>query len=107
MAAERVLWACGIARAVLAGDKAVARSRCGPALCHGVSVLKAPGTIDGDCRGEVGAMLSNHGTAPFAIERGLRIAQLVLAQVTQAEWQETADLDKTDRGAGGFGSTGT
>ena len=104
---ERALVPCGIALALPPGFEAQVRPRSGLALRHGVTVLNAPGTIDADYRGEVGAILINHGAAPFAIERGLRIAQLVLARVSQAEWQETADLDETQRGAGGFGSTGT
>ena len=104
---ERTLVPCGIALALPAGYEAQVRPRSGLALRHGVTVLNAPGTIDADYRGEVGAILINHGQSDFIIERGLRIAQLVLAQVSQAEWQETANLDETERGAGGFGSTGT
>ncbi len=101
-----VLVPCGIALALPAGYEAQVRPRSGLALRHGVTVLNAPGTIDADYRGEIGAILINHGTAPFAVERGLRIAQLVLAPVTQAAWLPVADLDETPRGAGGFGSTG-
>lgn len=104
---ERTLVPCGIALALPAGYEAQVRPRSGLALRHGVTVLNAPGTIDADYRGEVGAILINHGQSDFIIERSLRIAQLVLAQVSQAEWQETANLDETERGAGGFGSTGT
>jgi dUTP pyrophosphatase len=104
---ERALVPCGIALALPPGYEAQVRPRSGLALRHGVTVLNAPGTIDADYRGEVGAILINHGAAPFAIERGLRIAQLVLAPVSQAQWLPVADLDETERGAGGFGSTGT
>ena len=103
----RVLVPCGIALALPAGYEAQVRPRSGLALRHGVTVLNAPGTIDADYRGEIGTILINHGTAPFAIERGLRVAQLVLAPVTRAAWLPVADLDETPRGAGGFGSTGT
>ncbi len=104
---ERALVPCGIALALPAGYEAQVRPRSGLALRHGVTVLNAPGTIDADYRGEIGAILINHGAAPFAIERGLRVAQLVLAPVSRADWVEVADLDETERGAGGFGSTGT
>jgi len=104
---ERALVPCGIALALPAGYEAQVRPRSGLALRHGVTVLNAPGTIDADYRGEVGAILINHGSAPFAVERGQRIAQLVLAPVARAGWQPAANLDDTTRGAGGFGSTGT
>lgn len=104
---ERALVPCGIALALPAGYEAQVRPRSGLALRHGVTVLNAPGTIDADYRGEVGAILINHGSAPFAVERGLRVAQLVLAPVSRADWLPAADLDETTRGAGGFGSTGT
>jgi dUTP pyrophosphatase len=104
---ERALVPCGIALALPAGYEAQVRPRSGLALRHGVTVLNAPGTIDADYRGEVGAILINHGAAPFVIERGLRVAQLVLAPVSRAHWLPVADLDETARGAGGFGSTGT
>ena len=104
---ERALVPCGIALALPAGYEAQVRPRSGLALRHGVTVLNAPGTIDADYRGEVGAILINHGSAPFAVERGLRVAQLVLAPVSRADWRPVADLDETPRGAGGFGSTGT
>jgi dUTP pyrophosphatase len=104
---ERALVPCGIALALPAGYEAQVRPRSGLALRHGVTVLNAPGTIDADYRGEIGAILINHGAAPFTIERGLRVAQLVLAPVTRAHWLPVTDLDETERGAGGFGSTGT
>jgi dUTP pyrophosphatase len=77
------------------------------ALRDGITLLNAPGTIDADYRGEVAAIVINLGTAPFTIERGLRIAQMVIAPVTRALWQPVDDLDETARGEGGFGSTGT
>lgn len=103
---ERALVPCGIALALPAGYEAQVRPRSGLALRHGVTVLNAPGTIDADYRGEIGAILINHGTAPFIVERGLRIAQLVVAPVARAHWMPVDDLDTTERGAGGFGSTG-
>lgn len=104
---ERALVPCGVALALPAGYEAQVRPRSGLAIRHGVTVLNAPGTIDADYRGEVCAILINHGATPFAVERGLRVAQLVLAPVSRAEWRPVADLDETERGAGGFGSTGT
>ena len=82
------------------------RPRSGLALKHGVSLLNAPGTIDADYRGEIGVILINHGSAPAAINRGDRIAQLVVAPIARITWREEP-LDETARGAGGFGSTGT
>ncbi len=101
----RALVACGFRIAVPAGFEAQVRPRSGLALKHGVTVLNAPGTIDSDYRGEVKVLLVNHGAAPFAIQRGDRIAQLVIAAVVQGAFVEGA-LDDTVRGAGGFGSTG-
>jgi dUTP pyrophosphatase len=75
-------------------------------LKHGISVPNSPGTIDSDYRGELKIIVINHGHEPFAIARGDRIAQLVLAPVTRARWEEVDELDMTARGAGGFGSTG-
>jgi dUTP pyrophosphatase len=88
------------------GFEAQVRPRSGLAFKHGVTVLNSPGTIDADYRGDVGVLLINHGKQPFVIEDGMRIAQLVIAQYTQFDWTEVNDLDETDRGAGGFGSTG-
>ena len=82
------------------------RPRSGLALKHGISVPNTPGTIDSDYRGELKVILINHGRDPFVIARGDRVAQLVLAPVTRALWDEVAELDDTVRGAGGFGSTG-
>ncbi len=86
--------------------EAQVRPRSGLALRHGVTVLNAPGTIDAGYRGEVGVILVNLGAEPFAVEKGMKIAQLVIAPVTQAGVVEVAEVDETDRGAGGFGSTG-
>ena len=82
------------------------RPRSGLALKNGVTVLNSPGTIDSDYRGEIGVILINHGDAPFEITRGARVAQLVVARVEQATLAERADIKRTRRGAGGFGSTG-
>lgn len=96
----------GVAIALPHGFEAQLRPRSGLALRHGVTVLNAPGTIDSDYRGEVTAILINHGAEPFAIQRGMKIAQLVIAAHAQVEWSETTVLESTRRGAGGFGSTG-
>ena len=104
---ERKLIPSGIAIALPAGTEAQVRPRSGLALEHGVTVLNAPGTIDADYRGEVGVILINHGDAPFTVTRGARIAQMVIAPVTQASWREVERLEDSARGAGGFGSTGS
>jgi dUTP pyrophosphatase len=83
------------------------RPRSGLAFRHGVTVLNSPGTIDADYRGELKVLLINHGPEPFEIKRGERIAQIVLAPVTAARFEEAATLSETSRGAGGFGSTGS
>jgi dUTP pyrophosphatase len=98
---------CGCAIALPDGFEAQVRPRSGLASKHGVTVLNAPGTIDSDYRGEVKALLINHGHEPFTITTGMRVAQLVIAPVTRAVWTETASLTDTSRGAGGFGHTGT
>lgn len=103
---ERALIPTGIAMALPAGYEAQVRPRSGLALKHGVTVLNSPGTIDSDYRGEIGVILLNTGKAPFTIGRGERIAQLVIAPVSQAELAEVSALPETARGAGGFGSTG-
>ncbi len=97
---------CGIALALPAEFEAQVRPRSGLALKHGVTVLNAPGTIDSDYRGEVKAILINHGEEPFVIARGMKIAQLVIARHERAQFEECETLDETARGAGGFGSTG-
>lgn len=96
----------GVEIALPAGFEAQVRPRSGLAVEHGVTVLNAPGTIDSDYRGEVKALLINHGGQPFEITRGMRIAQLVVAPVAHATLIEREELDETARGAGGFGSTG-
>lgn len=98
--------ATGLALAIPAGFEIQVRPRSGLALKHGISVPNAPGTIDSDYRGELKVILINHGETSFAIARGDRIAQLVLAPVVQAAWDEVETLGDTERGAGGFGSTG-
>jgi dUTP pyrophosphatase len=103
---QRVLVPTGLMIAVPPGHEAQVRPRSGLALKHGVTVLNAPGTVDADYRGEVSVLLINHGDAPFTIRRGERIAQLVIATVTQANLLAVASLPTTDRGSGGFGSTG-
>jgi dUTP pyrophosphatase len=98
--------ATGLALAIPAGYEIQVRPRSGLALRHGITVPNTPGTIDSDYRGELKVILINHGSEPFAIARGDRVAQLVLAPVVQAAWDEVGELDETDRGTGGFGSTG-
>lgn len=88
------------------GYEAQVRPRSGLALKKGITVLNSPGTIDADYRGEVGVILVNLSQSPFVVEDGDRIAQMVFAEVTQAEWEVTEELSQTERGAGGFGSTG-
>ena len=88
------------------GYEAQVRPRSGLALKNGVTVLNTPGTIDAGYRGEIGVILANFGAEPFAVRKGDRIAQMVIAPVTTAEIVETDSIDDTDRGAGGFGSTG-
>jgi dUTP pyrophosphatase len=103
---ERALVPTGIAIALPPCFEAQVRPRSGLAVKHGVTCLNTPGTIDADYRGEVKVLLINLGQEPFAIRRGERIAQMVIAPVTRGAWQEVAELDETARGAGGFGSTG-
>ena len=98
--------ATGLALAIPHGFEIQVRPRSGLALKHGISVPNTPGTIDSDYRGELKIILINHGTEDFAIARGDRVAQLVLAPVVQAAWSEVDELDETSRGEGGFGSTG-
>lgn len=98
--------ATGLALAIPQGYEVQVRPRSGLALKHGITVPNTPGTIDSDYRGELKVILINHGAEPFVIARGDRVAQLVLAPVVQAVWDEVAELDATERGAGGFGSTG-
>jgi dUTP pyrophosphatase len=103
---ERALIPTGVSIAVPAGHEAQVRPRSGLALEHGIVLPNAPGTIDSDYRGEVKVILCNTGEKPFTVRRGDRIAQLVIAPVADAVWEERPDLDDTARGAGGFGHTG-
>jgi len=102
----RALLPTGLEIALPRGYEAQVRPRSGLALKHGVTVLNSPGTIDSDYRGEVRILLINLGETAFIIARGDRIAQLVVAPVTPARWEENATLAESERGAGGFGSTG-
>ena len=103
---QRALVPAGFAMALPAGYEAQVRPRSGLAVKNGITVLNAPGTIDSDYRGEVRVPLINLSDEAFTVERGMRIAQLVIAPVVQAGFNEVGDLDETERGAGGFGSTG-
>ena len=103
---QRHAVATGLRVAIPEGYEIQVRPRSGLALKHGITVPNTPGTIDSDYRGELKVILINHGAEPFAIARGDRVAQLVLAPVTRAAWSEVDELDETQRGAGGFGSTG-
>lgn len=102
----RALIPTGIAIALPPGTEAQVRPRSGLAVKHGLTVLNAPGTIDADYRGEVQVLLVNLGAEPVAITRGMRIAQMVIATVARAQMQEVEFLNETERGTGGFGSTG-
>jgi len=103
---QRKLIPTGLKIALEPGYEAQVRPRSGLALKHGISAPNAPGTIDSDYRGEIGVILINHGELPFEIKRGDRIAQMVIARYEQAQMVEVPALDETDRGDGGFGSTG-
>jgi len=105
-AGARQLIPTGLAIALPAGFEAQVRPRSGLAAKHGVTVLNSPGTVDADYRGEINVLLINHGDTPFPIWRGERIAQMVIAPVVQAQLVPVASLSGTDRGSGGFGSTG-
>jgi len=102
----RALIPTGLRIALPEGYEAQVRPRSGLALRHGVTVLNSPGTIDADYRGEIGVILANFGEAACTIDRGMRIAQLVVAPVSHVRWVATETLDETARGQGGFGSTG-
>lgn len=104
---KRAMVPTGLAIALPAGYEAQVRPRSGLAAKNGVTVLNTPGTIDADYRGEVKVILVNLGEDSFEIERGMRIAQMVIAPVTQASFTEVDSLSETERGSGGFGSTGT
>lgn len=104
---ERALVPTGLSMALPPGYEAQIRPRSGLALKHGLTVLNAPGTIDADYRGEVMVLLVNLGDAPYEISRGTRIAQMIVQSVVHATIEVVAALDRTDRGDGGFGSTGS
>ncbi|MDP7242332.1 MAG: dUTP diphosphatase [Rhodospirillales bacterium] len=104
---QRAVVPTGIAIALLPGLEAQVRPRSGLAAKHGVTVLNAPGTIDADYRGEIGVILANLGEAAFTVCRGMRIAQMVVAPVLSVAWLEVDTLPASQRGPGGFGSTGT
>ncbi len=102
----RALVPTGLAMALPAGYEAQIRPRSGLAYKHGITCLNTPGTIDADYRGEVKVLLINHGQEAFTIQRGERIAQMVIAPITQPVFRAVEELSDTERGAGGFGSTG-
>lgn len=104
---ERTLIPTGIAIALPDGYEAQIRPRSGLALKHGITLVNTPGTIDADYRGEIGVIVINHSAEPFMIERGMRIAQMVIAPYTRAAFAEVEELPESVRGTGGFGSTGT
>lgn len=104
---QRALIPTGLFLELPEGTEAQVRPRSGLAFKHGITVLNAPGTIDADYRGEVGVLLINHGQEPFEVKDGERVAQLVVARYVRATLEESADLRSTERGAGGFGHTGT
>jgi dUTP pyrophosphatase len=104
---ERKLIPTGLAIALPDGYEAQIRPRSGLALKHGIGLVNSPGTIDADYRGEIGIIMVNYGQEPFVIERGMRIAQMVIAAYSRATFSEVIELPNSARGAGGFGSTGT
>jgi len=104
-AGQRCAVPTGFAMAIPDGFEAQIRPRSGLALKHGISIANAPGTIDSDYRGEIAVIIINLGSAPFTIARGMRIAQMVIAPVTRGQFTEVDELDDSDRGVGGFGST--
>jgi len=103
---RRALVPTGVALALPDGFEAQIRPRSGLALKHGIALVNSPGTIDSDYRGEIGVIMINHGTEPFAVKPGERVAQMIIARFARVEWQEVAELEITSRGAGGFGHTG-
>jgi len=105
-AGQHALIKTGIAMALPDNYEAQIRPRSGLALKHGISVLNTPGTIDADYRGEVGVILVNHGSETFTVQRGDRIAQMIITPFIQADFQQASELSETSRGAGGFGSSG-
>lgn len=105
-AGERVLIPTGLYFEIEPGYEVQIRARSGLAIKKGIALVNAPGTIDSDYRGEVGIILINHGAEGFQIESGDRIAQMVMARYERVQWEETQELGASERGAGGFGSTG-
>lgn len=103
---DRMMVPTGLSVAIPQGYEIQMRPRSGLAAKHGITCLNTPGTIDSDYRGELKVILINHGQDAFTIARGERIGQMVLAPVTRIVWEQVATLDETERGAGGFGSTG-
>jgi dUTP pyrophosphatase len=103
---ERSLIPTGLFMALPSGYEAQVRPRSGLALKHGITVLNSPGTIDADYRGEVKVLLINHGSEPFEVKDGDRMAQMVIAKHERVDWTLTDSLDTTERGAGGYGSSG-
>jgi dUTP pyrophosphatase len=103
---ERAAVPTGLTVAIPEGYEIQVRPRSGLAKAHGIQVVNAPGTVDADFRGEIHVLLINMGVEPFVIERGDRIAQLVLAKAPQISWEEVDELPASERGTGGFGSTG-
>jgi dUTP pyrophosphatase len=104
---DRAAIATGLVLEIPEGYEAQVRPRSGLAIRHGVTVVNGPGTIDSDYRGELKVLLINLGSEPMRVERGDRIAQLVVAPVTRVDFEEVSELAETERGSGGFGSTGT
>lgn len=104
---DRALIPTGLSIALPAGYEAQIRPRSGLAVKNGVTVLNSPGTIDADYRGEIKVILINHGQKSFTVERGMRIAQMVVEKYETVGWEIVTDLDESERGEGGFGSTGT
>ncbi|MED5358178.1 MAG: dUTP diphosphatase, partial [Pseudomonadota bacterium] len=102
----RTLIPTGLAIALPDGYEAQVRPRSGLALKNGITLLNTPGTIDADYRGEIGIILTNLGQEDFTVERGMRIAQMLIAPVTRLTWNAVSSLDNSERGSGGFGSTG-
>ena len=103
---QRQLIPCGFAIAIPLGYEAQIRPRSGLAIKHGITLINSPGTVDSDYRGELFCPLVNLSDQPFTIERGMRIAQIIIAPVTSVKWDEVENLAATSRGAGGFGHTG-
>ena len=104
---DRALIPTGLSIALPPGYEAQIRPRSGLAVKHGITVLNSPGTIDADYRGEIKVILINHGQEPFTIERGMRIAQMVVERYETVGWELVETLEESERGQGGFGSTGT